>query len=1329
MALTSIDSSSLPTANEVYSYELYVPYNDYFFYDNRSVIYLFFKDTARITEYLNGAEQRQIIGHDNIIAFLKEKNAVVQDLEVSDIGQINIKDYPSYFKKDGQININYRFTQRQFVNGRVLFEKITLTQVAYVSFYNINITNNFSSADNPLLLFKNDYTINDTYFNINIEYHKNTYNSQSISNVPSSDYTTSFEKALFNKDDADLTASPYRNKLTISLNSNYTERTLEHYFNVYFAKTNEIQSIEITKEDTNKYFLNVDNVFKKPNAIFEITLTDLTTIGNLTLDEIANNYGFTYRLYKYENGVLIPLVVDESIIDSNCTIVIKFGNTIDILYNIVLLDPKIVADTIIFSFSSITYGATLRDYENRATISFSDENGETYTNVKFTFTNTLLKDLTITPQILEKYNFTKTTIKVLGEEHEVNLPTTYTNPTFIVFENAKDIQLINKISTINLGKIKAKYGVFKNVLTNNWEKTFEVKLTYSNTATINNYSLSNETLNEYLDGTKVIDGISVGTYEIAINTLDYFDNSVRTQKINANVYDISNIESWSFYKTKNNYQIGEKYLDEADNTTIRMLINGTMYTSLLRPLVLQGLFNTNPQINYEFTRYELNKVVEVQANFGLKEIKNYTINIEQSNISNDTKKLNIVAIKVDNLIIGKQNDEQEGEIFDTLQNVWALVDISSTQVVNGKRVFIEGYGDNLSYKDDYCYGYLINVNENKSANSKVVLFKNYKNPLNSYNNMIVKFPCYVKGSADKINKSTFGIMFGSNNYNNRLFVSGNSEYPQYDWHTNDVSGVFNEEIDNENINNLTYFSDISEQAYGSSDNKVIGYDIISDSKLLVIKDKSDKETTLYFRQPSYQQDDNGLLTEVFSVSKANNSVSGINPKAVVNFNGDTLFIDSDNTIQGLDLTGIVGDTQRYANSRSLLIDKELKKADLSNSILWTNQKYLYFTINDYGTFITHYKTKESGQYEWFLVDYDNPQVFIEINNDIYYGNDKGCLFKITKDKYQDIHKVFVGKAEGLFITQVIPSNEQIVLSNSIINKVNNGDTFKHYIDNNNYLNNIYKKVCSIGTDETFELVIDTTNNVAIMKETYTNDGQVLYVNEKDTYYLNMHCNEVGVVAINCENEYYKFGEKYTFKFVKENGFITNKVKMYRDGIECDLSKLTCADICLIIDNEVKLNVDTQSNNTIKLENTDIVAYGTQGEQVEITKGEILHKENVNAYYITAPLLSNIQYMKTLWQFSLTNDSGIQSELKLAIARNIMPKNPKDYISYSSDGFDYDEVDYNDIDYEKIYIPRIFIRNKVIPKLNFVCFAFINDNDTNCVLSSMAITYTIPFPQV
>lgn len=1205
----------------------------------------------------NGIEKTRYVGNDAIFSFLKSVNAKVANflqptpLTLSiEIDKINIPTYDIFFK-DERVDISFVFNAIDIVDGKETFVVKRITNKVNVSYYDCKVSENISTSENPLELYLHDYTIADSQFSVDIEYH---YNANGVSNIRSvADYTMSLTKRTFSADDEELTSSPYVNILTI-----FTEQwgayTYEYPFSVYFL-TEEPQEPVIPPEEVRP---TPDN-----DGIISIEINGLEYGASLKDGEHLK------AKVTYENGS---------------------------------------SEELPFKFNLIGYY-----YETIITPNNVEELPEI-------FSITLFYDYVINqkPVRVEK---TKTMPRP-----------TFKAPAFNGFETnvSSNTYVLQNYSKITL-KVALVYDIY------NGRKSYKKDLSIDVALGEGKFTATNSNFNiDYFNGNKVIDK-SPNEYTITITANDLFGGDNRTTNFKLIVKDFASVIRWEII-WKNPYTIGERLLNEYETKAVLFYNDNEKVEVALSTLVDGGLFTTIPNKNYQFVREENGKSIQVFLNKedGSISSKTYYLDITSGTIHSYTVTKQLVAVFVPKVVLGVET-KNEKEVEDSIYDVWALVDkdvVEPTDSGNwvllpNKYSFNEKEGISyISYKDNWFHGYLENVNPiDKTTSSKVVFIRDFKHPKVPVDNAIVKFPCYVEGNADKINKATFGILFGSGNYNNRLFVSGNSDYPNIDWHTSDITGAYNDEVDNESVNNLTYFTDLSEQSYGSSDNKVIGYDIVSDDKLIVLKSKSDKEKTIYFRTPTYKEEDNGLVNEVFTTIKGNNSVSGVNPHSIINFNGDTLFVDSDNTIQGLDLTGIVGDTQRYANSRSLLIDRALARHDLSNSILWSNQKYLYLTIDNVGTFVTHYKTKGDGQYEWWLVNYDNPTCFIEIGNDVYYGNNKGNFFKVVKDSFVDIHKVFIREGQGLELAKIKPDQEQIVVNNNLLTNVKVGDTFRHYINEEDYKKNIYKQVCSLGHNSDFDLVVNENNEVVVPSEL------IGKINEKDTYYLNKHSVGGSFVLNTTDNEMYKFGDKYKFKFVyvantlTNEKEITNRAKLYKGNEVCDLSKLVEANICKRIEGETE--IEKVEVGLIKLANTDIVNYGGQDINIPLFKGEICHRDNVQAYYITSPLLSNISYKKTLWQFTLSNDSGLKSELHLGIAKNKMPKNAIEDISYSNDGFNYDEVDYNSIGFEKIDIPRVFTRYKVLPFLDFVCFAFKNESNTNCVLTSMAITYTIPFPQV
>ena len=827
-----------------------------------------------------------------------------------------------------------------------------------------------------------------------------------------------------------------------------------------------------------------------------------------------------------------------------------------------------------------------------------------------------------------------------------------------------------------------------------------------------------------------------------ITATNEFDNSA-TQNANitflvCELLDITGIRVIG--SPYDDYKVRDTFLNEHDDTQITFYYTSNNVPRSKTIKLADGFSSiaTVPSRGHQFTNVDYTKVVKVYSVLNTNVYAEYTTKVSPRKQIGTSETINLVAVWVPSL-----ENAPESEY-----GLLALVGDSAEIVDKINGVITLKPGVTPKY-----YGYITDIFD-EDVNARVVLFDDYVTPIDGAGNIVVTYPSYYDGVAEAINKCHFGILFGTNNATNRLFVSGNPEIKNADWHSAEINTTH---LSGEGIaanGNFSYFSDESIMYYGETDNAVIGYDIVSNDKLLVLKTKSDKEKTVYFRTPTTVKaldaggsemtdiEGNALYQEEFALVKGNGSNAGISPKSIANFNGDSLFIDNNNNLVGLDLTGIVGDSQRYANSRSKLIDYKLKDLDLSNSILWTNNKYLVFTVEDFGMFVTHYETLSEGQYEWWLLDTKNPTVFIEKDNVVYFGNKEGHLYKINKN-YVDSDKLFIKAGDAVIDNQII------TLNSNIIDKMSDEESykFKAYVDESDYRKNLYYRVARIN-DETFNEMATKEANVFVpetgqyvTKTVIVENPEMMQfpIEGKSIYYLN----SLGTNGyIDCEegSEFAEFGAAYRLVKV-ETEQVDNDcylIEKYINGVwtEIDLSELNAAALCKRAgEEELEVSDIDREENTIRLKKdgsyVPIVVYGFQQGASATLTGEISKYEDVESYYITAPFsFGNLNSLKTIWQFTLTNDTDIPSSLEVAYASNKIPT--KKYkmmanISAGALGLDFNDLMFGKTDFDKTVVPRTYTTNRVLAYQKFICFAFKNSPGNNAVLSAMTVTYTIPYP--
>ena len=114
-----------------------------------------------------------------------------------------------------------------------------------------------------------------------------------------------------------------------------------------------------------------------------------------------------------------------------------------------------------------------------------------------------------------------------------------------------------------------------------------------------------------------------------------------------------------------------------------------------------------------------------------------------------------------------------------------------------------------------------------------------KSPVEGEDNVKITAYRTVEGYADRINKCTVGTLFGVNGALDRLFLSGNSEYINYDWYSN--------------LYDPTYFADTAYSVLGSDSSSIIGYSIIS-NYLAAHKDERERDQSVILRAGDLQDD-------------------------------------------------------------------------------------------------------------------------------------------------------------------------------------------------------------------------------------------------------------------------------------------------------------------------------------------------------------------------------------------------------------------------------------------------------------------------------------------
>ena len=182
----------------------------------------------------------------------------------------------------------------------------------------------------------------------------------------------------------------------------------------------------------------------------------------------------------------------------------------------------------------------------------------------------------------------------------------------------------------------------------------------------------------------------------------------------------------------------------------------------------------------------------------------------------------------------------------------------------------------------------------------------------------------VAGYADRINKCKIGILFGVNGAADRIFLSGNPDYINYDWYCD--------------YNNPLYWPDTGYATLGTAKSAIIGYSIIND-RLAAHKDSMEDDRNVILRE--------GDITDNEPTFKIVNTLQGAGAVAPYSFAylaNEPLFL-TDLGIYAITPQDITG--EKYSQNRSFFLNgKLLEELNMSEAYACVYKDLYWLCLNN-----------------------------------------------------------------------------------------------------------------------------------------------------------------------------------------------------------------------------------------------------------------------------------------------------------------------------------------------------------------------------------------------
>lgn len=238
-------------------------------------------------------------------------------------------------------------------------------------------------------------------------------------------------------------------------------------------------------------------------------------------------------------------------------------------------------------------------------------------------------------------------------------------------------------------------------------------------------------------------------------------------------------------------------------------------------------------------------------------------------------------------------------------------------------------------------------------------------------NVIIVFSKNNAEYRSRVNKCTILCVF-----DNRVFFSGNQDYPNTIFHSS--------------LDNPRYVSDTDYYNEGLDISPVRAM-VSGNNALWVLKKPSQGNTTIFYHNPTIDSQ----VGKVYPSTHSNISTGCI--ATAINFNDDIVFF-SDRGMEGIN--GDVTTEQVIAHRSSLIDSKLLIEQNYEDMILQEYDGYLLVIIDNkiyLADSRAMFTNETHNEYEWFYWELDKTITYATVKNNVLYLCSNDGIYTLTKE--------------------------------------------------------------------------------------------------------------------------------------------------------------------------------------------------------------------------------------------------------------------------------------------------------------------------------------------
>lgn len=292
-----------------------------------------------------------------------------------------------------------------------------------------------------------------------------------------------------------------------------------------------------------------------------------------------------------------------------------------------------------------------------------------------------------------------------------------------------------------------------------------------------------------------------------------------------------------------------------------------------------------------------------------------------------------------------------------------------------------------------------NTDYTVDVNNGIISFTNAPgiSPIEGEDNVYIIAKKTFTGYYNRIANCQFGIAYGINGNYDRVFISGNPDYPNYDWYSEK--------------DNITYFPDTNYSVLGSDASAISGYAIVSNNLVTFKGNGSDRQTAIVRVGTIDSYGD-----PIFTVTNSLQGPPVLAPESSVMAGIEPMFLTEQGimAITSSDLSG-----ESIMNSRSFFLNgKLLKESNLDKAFAIRKGDFYMLFVNSHvyildtlQMILSENTPYSSRQYATFYWDNIPATCAITIDEEVYFGTADGQIMKF----YTDVDSVFSYNDNGTAI--------------------------------------------------------------------------------------------------------------------------------------------------------------------------------------------------------------------------------------------------------------------------------------------------------------------------